>query len=178
MLNVYALLLLVVLGVAVGFAWWRSKGAAKEALLRPEEVDDADATPISMDPTKEGFVLLGGGPCSISQKKLPLRGRLQVFVRNGSQYATWRQFPSEIRYEVRGPSGSVAMTPDLTLSISDSGETYEAYASEPADRMMGREFEVNWFFRLETLVQVPGRYAVRAHYLDFASNWLEIEVAA
>jgi hypothetical protein len=134
--------------------------------------------------SQDKFTLESAGPASFSGETLPLAGRLEVYVKGGSQYGTWRQFPEAIRYEVRLPSGATEMTIDVSMNISDSEDTYDAYADEPGNQVVGKDFEVDLFARLvgdrlepNGIIRAPGRYGMRAHYESWVSNWLELDVA-
>lgn len=70
--------------------------------------------------------------------------------------------------------------PRLTCSalLSDDQATYDGYADEPADCIVGRDFEENLMTVLHEIVDSPGTYELRAHYEGFVSNWLTIEVGS
>jgi hypothetical protein len=163
----------------VAVSCWRAKRDGGE-LGAPtnndiDEVDAEDDT-FSMAPDAEGFVLQTRSSSSLSAERIPLRGRLQTYVRDGSQYATWRQFPASIRYELEKPSGEKEMTLDLSMSISDDQETSERYSREPADQILGKDFSVNAFDKLGGIIGEAGKYRVRAHYEGFVSNWVDLDV--
>lgn len=168
-LAVMGVCLLVVL-------WWRRRRAAGAAAACLEELESDDDELFGLKRDDEGFVLEADGPASFSERRLELRGRLQLYVRSGSQYATWRQFPQAMRYEIETPAGDVALSNDLTLSISDTQESYERYAAEPADQVVGVSFEVSVFDQLSRLIEGPGRYRLRAHYLGSVSAWTVVDV--
>ena len=132
-----------------------------------------------MAPTAEGFVLSDcpAQPPSKSANTLVLQGRLQVYVASGSQYAIWRQFPGSVQYEIKLPTGEIEKTIDLSMNISDFPETYEQYAAETADRIIGKDYQRNIFDQLSRFIAEPGLYSVRAHYQGFASNWVDFHVA-
>lgn len=140
-----------------------------------DEVDVQDDD-FSMAPDAERFVLRSSSRSSLSEEQIPLSGRLQTYVRAGSQYATWRQFPGSVRYELEKPSGDKEMTIDMSMSISDDQETYEHYGREPADQIVGKSYSLNAFDALRGIIEQPGEYRVRAHYEGFVSNWVDLDV--
>lgn len=125
---------------------------------------------------QEDFVIMQSGRASLADKQIPIIGRLQVYVRSGSQYATWRQFPSSIYYEVLVAPGKISVTPDYTMSISEDNKTYQAYAKMPADQIVGTNFIKNIFADFSPLIVTPGIYKIRARYFNRESNWLEITI--
>ena len=144
--------------------------------------DLAEEDTFALSPGEEAFALRINGDVSFAEKRLPLAGRLQIWVSAGSQYATWRQFPAAIRYEVREPLGGVSMTPDLSLSISDSSEMYAGYGERPCDQVVGQNFEADVFATLcggllsgTPTIPGPGRYQIRAHHMGRVSNWVDVD---
>lgn len=126
---------------------------------------------------QEGFHIELDGRASIAAQRIPIKGMLRVYVAVGSQYAMWRQFPSAMRFEVETPDGDVNKSMDRSMSISDDSETYERYAREPANQVVGQEFETNAYDKIQSFVEKPGIYRIRADYEGILSNWIEVEVA-
>lgn len=137
------------------------------------ENSDAD---LGIAPDQAGFVIIQTGRASLADKKIPIMGRFQVYVRNGSQYAYWRQFPAAIYFEVVVAPGKISVTPNYSRSISDDNETYKHYANMPADQMVGANFRQNIYYDLSQFISVPGVYKIRALYFGQESNWLEIVI--
>lgn len=126
-------------------------------------------------PGTDGFAIRVG-TVSHKDRELRVEGRLQTYVAAGSQYATWRQFPGSIRYEVKASDGEIKESLDLTKSISEDPSTYELYASEPCDQIVGQSFSVNAFDLCERLISEPGEYELCAIYQDRRSNWVAFDV--
>ncbi len=176
---------LVFLGAIIWLWKINSSRGSREGQPITDSTTDpqANESQLSMDAEEKAFILRLDGRASFAEQKIPLRGKLQIYVRRGSQYATWRQFPSAIRFEVRNASGKVGMTPDLTRSISDSQQTYARYAAQPADEIIGKNFEIDVFQKLATsamskapLISGPGSYQIRAVYWSHVSNWVDVEM--
>lgn len=129
-----------------------------------------------IDEDKEGFVITHADRASWSKKNIPIAGRLQVYVRRGSQYGTWSQFPDSVRYEVVVEQGKIAVTRDYSMSISEENATYEYYGKMPADQIVGSNFEINIFSQLSEIIDGAGQYKIRARYYGRESNWLELTV--
>jgi len=176
-----SLLLIAVVCVA-SLAWWRGRVASRTGagiVFEPEDdsMDLLDSERYGMEPNAAAFVIELVSPISLKNRRLELRGRLQIYVRRGSQYATWRQFPNAIHYELLSPSGASAMSEDFSLSISDSTESYDHYAAQAADQIVGQNFEEDVFHKVSQLLPAPGPYRIRAHHMGAVSNWLDLEVA-
>ena len=142
-----------------------------------EYVDEEEEL-FGLESGEERFIIEIVSPVSIREARLTVTGRLQVFVGAGSQYATWRQFPSAMRYEIKSPDGTIGTTFDLTLSISEDSRTYDLYAAEPCDQIVGQNFQTNAFELCEKWIAEPGQYEVRALYESWSSNWVTVDVIA
>lgn len=138
--------------------------------------DDNVFSEIKIGADKEDFLIIQTGQASLSNKQITLIGRLQVYVKNGSQYAIWRQFPRAIYFEVIDELGNKTLTPDPTRSISDHHETYKRYASMPADQIVGKNFELNIYQNVHPIIAKAGRYQIRARYFGKSSNWVEVKI--
>lgn len=116
-------------------------------------------------------------PGESRHRGLWLAGVLKIFVRAGSQYATWRQFPMAVRYEVQAPDGEVRMTPDLSLSISEGPEVFEGYAAQPCNAVIEESFECSSLLDdFPKCFEQHGLYRLRAHYLGLTSNWAQVRL--
>ena len=124
-----------------------------------EYVDEEEEL-FGLESGEERFIIEIVSPVSIREARLTVTGRLQVFVGAGSQYATWRQFPSAMRYEIKSPDGTIGTTFDLTL------------------RIVGQNFQTNAFELCEKWIAEPGQYEVRALYESWSSNWVTVDVIA
>ncbi len=149
-----------------GLAAKRDSGPRDTGKMSDAKVGSAD----------EGFHIELDGRASIAARRIPLKGMLRVYVAVGSQYAMWRQFPSSMRFEVETPHGDIGKSMDLSMSISDDSETYERYAREPANQVVGKGFEIDAFDKISSYVDKPGIYRIRAEYEGILSNWIEIDV--
>lgn len=142
-----------------------------------QSMSDEKSVEITMGDNEEGFVIAQSGRASLSDKQILIIGRYQVYVRRGSQYATWRQFPQSIYFEMIVRPGKIEVTPDYSMSISDSIETHQSYSERPADKIIGADFKKNVFPDVSRFIDKPGNYKIRARYFNHESNWLEITVA-
>lgn len=109
-------------------------------------------TDLGIAPDQTGFVIMQSGRASLTDKQIPIIGRLQVYVRSGSQYATWRQFPGAIYYEVVVEQGKINVTPNYTRSISEDHSIHQKYSHMPSDQIVGTNFENNIFPKLSPLI--------------------------
>ncbi len=125
-------------------------------------------------PEREGFVLAfrdaqvqRGGPLFVC-------GRLQLYVRAGSQYAIWRQFPQAFTYEVKTADGGPRETPDMSLSISEGPGVHEQYAALPSECVVGEDFDLDISAFVGALLPENGACQLRARYMGLCSNWLQV----
>ena len=145
-------------------------------LIGNKTIHDKTPAEIQIAPDKEDFLIMQSGRSSWAEKKISIMGRLQVYVRKGSQYATWRQFPRAIYFEVVVSPDKIRATQDYSMSISDDSTTYEHYSKMPAEQIIGNNFELNVFSDLSQIIDKAGQYKIRARYFEQVSNWLDITV--
>lgn len=73
-----------------------------------------------------------------------INGELSVFVKCGSQYAIWHQFPESITYTLKDlATGETFISSNNELSISWNGnEVYDEYAEKPCNKIITEKFTV------------------------------------
>jgi hypothetical protein len=131
---------------------------------RPAAVDVGPPPP-EPAPTEESFTIRVPCRARLSDGKFPVSGRLAIFVPEGSQYSTWRQFPRAILFRlISSPTGASRDFPDRTLSISDTRETYEDYARRPSNRIVACDFNMDLMETYPEELTAPGRYELDASY--------------
>jgi hypothetical protein len=151
--------------ILAGWGCYRRRRIA-EPVTTPEP-----APPVESIPSAEGFELHVVPPARLGEEKLVVAGRLAVFVKDGEQYATWRQFPGAIRFRMlRAPAGIRHEFADLTLNISDTNQVYANYAGMPSNRIVGKDFEMNLLPSYPAVFNVPGIYEIDAEYGGQRSN--------
>ena len=170
------ILIAVLSGLLLVYVWYRLEINSTSEDKKVAVDTGEEQTGVQMDPAKEDFVIKLHGRATLSAQSIPIVGRYQIYVRKGSQYARWRQFPSAMRYEVITPSGKQWLSPDLTRSISEYHETFENYSAMPADQIVGKDFEQNAFTKISEFIDTPGLYKIRARYFGSESNWIDIQV--
>ena len=112
-------------------------------------------------------------------KNVVIRGTLSTFVKCGSQYAVWRQFPDSISYTIKNlDSGTVYSSINMELSISESGDDiYDEYNETPCDKIVSQDFLIDLsdlFFQIPSQIEVK-HFEVFAEYLNFKSNILFLD---
>ena len=128
----------------------------------------------TLPPDAEGLELIVAGHPSIRAGSIRVRGRFQIFVRQGSQFATWFPFPNELYFHIlKNPDGERGEPPHFpTRNVSATRETYDYYASLPADKVVGRDFDLDLIqgFGLAKYFQKPGDYVLEVEYLGIRSK--------
>jgi hypothetical protein len=110
---------------------------------------------------------------------IKIGGTLSVFVKCGSQYAIWEQFPANIPFVLKDlDTDNVYESNYIELSISwDGNNVYEEYAEEPCDQVVSKDFTLT--LTSVYLTSPPktevSNFELKAVYSGFSSNTLVIK---
>jgi len=110
---------------------------------------------------------------------IKIGGTLSVFVKCGSQYATWNQFPADIPFVLKDlDTGNVYESNYIELSISwDGNNVYEEYAKEPCNQVVTKDFTLTLTsieFTSPPKTEVSN-FELKAEYSEFTSNTIVIK---
>ena len=105
-----------------------------------------------------------------------IQGTFSIFVKCGSQYAIWRQFPDAINYTLKNlDSGNEMFSINMELSINEQGnEIYEEFNKMPCNQIVKKEFNVSLsdvYFQSSQQEKIS-HFELQAEYFGFKSNLL------
>ena len=77
-------------------------------------------------------------------EKIVIHGTFATFVKCGSQYAIWNQFPGAFKYTLKDlDTNKIYQSVNGELSISwDGNQVYDEYAKMPCDKVIEKEFSI------------------------------------
>ncbi len=107
-------------------------------------------------------------------ENIVIHGTFTTFVKCGSQYAIWNQFPGAVRYTLKDlDTNKTYQSVNTELSISwDGNQVYDEYAKMPCDKVIGKEFSValNDVYFLDTPENAIENFELHAEYAGRTSN--------
>lgn len=107
-------------------------------------------------------------------KAIEIRGAFATFVKCGSQYAIWSQFPGAIRYSLKDlDSNKIYQSANGELSISwDGSQVYDEYAKMPCDKVIEKEFStaLNDIYFVDSPKKAIRNFELHADYAGHTSN--------
>ena len=143
-----------------------------------QEVDSADPDGPKIADDFMGIKIVGReDKSSVENKELIIRGVFRTYVKCGSQYATWYQFPETVQFTLKNLDTNEEHTSRNTeLSISPDQRTIERYSSMPCDQIHRRYFEQNIFDYFTKYIPTAGSYEIFAFYKTSKSEPIRFDL--
>ena len=127
----------------------------------------------------QGLKLEIGHKTSDRASDIEINGELSTFVKCGSQYAIWYQFPEIIMYTLKDlTTGKTFVSSDNELSISwDGNDIYDEYAEKPCNKIITEKISVslNSIYFDDPPKTPIVNFELQAHYLNHSSDPLIIK---
>ncbi|MDH5178651.1 MAG: hypothetical protein OEZ39_19910 [Gammaproteobacteria bacterium] len=134
---------------------------------------------LTVDDDFTGLLIAGvEATSSAKNQRMYIKGVCRKYVRCGSQYAAWVNFPQEVIFYLQELNGSREfVTMDLSRSFSPSPEMVERYAGLPCNQLVTQHFAVNVYQLIREFPTESGVYSIHAELRGMKSNKIIFSLA-